>query len=315
MTAEKYSAIIKEEAKRLGFDYCGISKAAFLEDEAVHFEKWLNRGMHGQMHYMANNIDKRLDPRLLVEGSKSVISLMLNYYPEEKQNDNAPKISKYAYGKDYHFVIKDKLKELLSILNEKIGEIHGRAFVDSAPVLERAWAAKSGLGWIGKNGQLIGPRNGSFFFLSELIVDIELAYDGPIKDYCGSCTRCMDACPTEAIIGPKVIDGSKCISYFTIELKDAIPVEMKGQFDGWMFGCDVCQDVCPWNRFSHPLTENGLKAKPELLDMSEKEWTEITENVFTKVFNDSPLQRAGYKGIKRNLGFVKASQHSGKHPE
>jgi len=306
MTAELHSAIIKREAKRLGFDYCGISKAGFLEDEARRFEEWLHKGMHGQMKYMANYMDMRLDPRLLVEGSKSVISLMLNYYPEEKQNENAPKISKYAYGKDYHRVIKDKLYELLSIMNAEIGEIHGRAFVDSAPVLERAWAAKSGLGWIGKNAQLIRPQNGSFFFLAELIVDIELECDGPIKDYCGSCTRCMDACPTQAIVGPNVVDGSKCISYFTIELKEAIPKEMQGQFNDWMFGCDVCQDVCPWNRFSHPHNETELQPKPELLQMSEKEWTEITEEVFAKSFSDSPLQRTGYNGIKRNLNFIRS---------
>ncbi len=304
MKAEQYSAIIKEEAKRLGFDHCGISKAEFLEEEAPRFEKWLEQNMHGQMHYMANNIDKRLDPRLLVDGAKSVISLMQNYYPEKEQNENAPTISKYAYGKDYHFVIKDKLKELLAVLNIKIGEIHGRVFVDSAPVLERAWAAKSGLGWIGKNTQLIRPQNGSFFFLAELIVDIELAEDGPIKDYCGTCTRCMDACPTDAIVGPNIVDGSKCISYFTIELKEAIPADMKGKFDGRMFGCDVCQDVCPWNRFSQPHHEPGLNAKPELLNMSTKDWEEITEETFAKTFKDSPLERPGYKGIKRNLDFI-----------
>lgn len=306
MNAENYSAIIKREATRLGFDYCGISKADFLEDEARHFEDWLHKGMHGQMHYMDRNIDKRLDPRLLVEGARSVVSLMMNYYPEEKQNADAPKISKYAYGKDYHFVIRDKLKELLAILNEQIGEIHGRAFVDSAPVLERAWATKSGLGWIGKNAQLIRPHSGSFFFLAELIIDIELAYDGPIKDYCGTCTRCMDACPTNAIVAPNIVDGSKCISYFTIELKDAIPNEMKGKFDNWMFGCDTCQDVCPWNRFSRPHNERGLNANPLLLSMTNKEWEEITEETFAKTFSDSPLQRQGYNGIKRNRGFIKS---------
>lgn len=304
MKAENYSAIIKEEAKRLGFDHCGISKAEFLEDEAQRFEKWLQQDMHGQMHYMANNIDKRLDPRLLVEGAKSVISLMQNYYPEKEQNANAPKISKYAYGKDYHFVIKDKLKELLAVINTRIGEVHGRAFVDSAPVLERAWASKSGLGWIGKNSMLIRPQNGSFFFLAELIVDIELAYDGPIKDYCGTCTRCMDACPTQAIVEPNIVDGSKCISYFTIELKDSIPGEEKGKFENWMFGCDICQDVCPWNSFSNPHNEPGLNAKPELLNMNTKDWMDITEESFAKTFWDSPLQRSGYKGIKRNLDFI-----------
>lgn len=317
MNAENYSAIIKREAKRLGFDYCGISKAAFLEDEAKRFENWLHQGMQGNMSYMERNIDKRLDPRLLVEGAKSVVSLMMNYYPEEKQRTDVPQVSKYAYGKDYHFVIKDKLKELLAVLNEKIGEINGRAFVDSAPVLERAWAAKSGLGWIGKNSQLIRPQQGSFFFLAELIVDIELEPDGPIKDYCGTCTRCMDACPTQAIVAPNIVDGSKCISYFTIELKsnEAIPREMENKFDNWVFGCDTCQDVCPWNRFSHPHKNEGLNPKKELLNMSEKDWTGITEIAFSKTFYDSPLQRTGYEGIKRNLNFVRPSLHSGKLPE
>jgi epoxyqueuosine reductase len=304
MNTESYSAFIKQEAKRLGFEYCGFSKAEFLEEEAPRFDKWLHQNMQGQMDYMANYHDMRLDPRLLVPGAKSVISLMLNYFPEEKQNESAPKISKYAYGKDYHYVIKDKLKELLANIREHVGEINGRAFVDSAPVLERAWAAKSGLGWIGKNAQLIRPGSGSFFFLAELIIDIELEYDGPIKDYCGSCTRCIDACPTQAIVGPNVVDGSKCISYFTIELEEAIPIEMKGKMDDWMFGCDVCQDVCPWNRFSHPHTEQKLKANPALLEMSKKDWEEITEEVFKKTFAGSPLKRAGYEGIKRNLAFV-----------
>jgi len=301
---EFHSNIIKRESKRLGFDFCGISKAAFLEDEAAHFEKWLQQGMNGKMGYMENHFDKRLDPRLLVDGAKSVISLMMNYYPDEKQNSDAPKISKYAYGKDYHFVIKDKLKELLQVMNEQIGEISGRAFVDSAPVLERAWAAKSGIGWIGKNAQLLRPQKGSFFFLAELIVDIELDADAPIKDYCGTCTRCMDACPTQAILGPKIVDGSKCISYFTIELKEAMPVEMKDKLDGWMFGCDVCQDVCPWNSFSHPHAIDEMQPKPAIMNMTRKDWEEITEEVFKNTFHDSPLQRAGYKGIKRNLGYL-----------
>jgi epoxyqueuosine reductase len=304
MPAANYSAIIKRESLRLGFDFCGISKATFLEDEAPHLEKWLEEGMNGKMQYMENYFDKRLDPRLLVDGARSVISLMMNYFPGEKQNSDAPKISKYAYGKDYHFVIKDKLKELLQVLNEQIGEINGRAFVDSAPVLERAWAAKSGLGWIGKNAQLIQPKKGSFFFLAELIVDIELDADTPIKDYCGTCTRCIDACPTKAIIGPKIVDGSKCISYFTIELKEAMPVEMQDKLDGWMFGCDVCQDVCPWNRFSLPHTIEEMQPKAAILNMNKKEWEEITEEVFRKTFTDSPLQRAGYKGINRNLGYL-----------
>jgi len=304
MPSENYSAIVKSESKRLGFDFCGISKAEFLEEEAPHLEKWLHQGMNGKMQYMENYFDMRLDPRKLVPGAKSVISLMFNYYPEEKQNSDAPKISKYAYGKDYHFVIKDKLHELLQAMNDQIGEIHGRAFVDSAPVLERAWAAKSGLGWIGKNAQLLRPQHGSFFFIAELIVDIDLEADAPIKDYCGSCTRCMDACPTQAIIGPKIVDGSKCISYFTIELKEAIPVEMQDKLDGWMFGCDICQDVCPWNRFSHPHSTEEMKPNLEILNMTKKDWEEVTEDVFRKFFKDSPLQRAGYNGIKRNLDYL-----------
>jgi epoxyqueuosine reductase len=310
MTAEKNSAIIKREAQRLGFDYCGISKAEFLEDEAKRFENWLHSNMQGKMSYMERYMDMRLDPRLLVPGAKSVVSLLFNYYPEEKQNENAPQISKYAYGTDYHLVIKDKLKELLAVLNEEIGEIHGRAFVDSAPVLERAWAAKSGLGWIGKNAQLIRPQQGSFFFLAELIIDIELEPDGPIKDYCGTCTRCMDACPTQAIVAPNIVDGSKCISYFTIELKEAIPTEMENKFDDWMFGCDTCQDVCPWNRFSSPHKNEGIKAKPELMNMNEKEWTEITEEIFAKSFYNSPLKRTGFEGIKRNLNFIRSLPRS-----
>jgi len=304
MNKESYSAFIKQEAKRLGFEYCGFSKAEFLEEEAPRFEKWLHQNMHGQMGYMANYGDMRLDPRILVPGAKSVVSLMLNYFPEEVQNESAPQISKYAYGRDYHYVIKDTLKEMLASIREHVGEVSGRAFVDSAPVLERAWATKSGLGWIGKNSQLIRPGKGSFFFLAELIIDLELIYDGPIKDYCGSCTRCIDACPTQAIVGPNVVDGSKCISYFTIELEEAIPTEMKGKMDNWMFGCDVCQDVCPWNRFSHPHTEEKMKANPALLEMKQEDWEEITEEVFKKTFSGSPLQRAGYEGIKRNLDFV-----------
>lgn len=306
MNTESYSAFIKQEAKRLGFEHCGISKAEFLEEEAPRFEKWLHQNMYGQMSYMANYMDMRLDPRILVPGAKSVVSLMMNYYPEEKQTEDAPKISKYAYGRDYHIVIRKKLKELLASIREHIGEVNGRVFVDSAPVLERTWAQKSGLGWIGKNAQLIRPGKGSFFFLAELIIDLELEHDGPIKDYCGSCTRCMDACPTNAIVAPKVVDGSKCISYFTIELEEAIPQEMKGKMDNWVFGCDVCQDVCPWNRFAKPHTEEKLKANPALLEMKESDWEEITEEVFSKTFSGSPLQRTGYKGMKRNLDFLKS---------
>ncbi|MBK9799358.1 MAG: tRNA epoxyqueuosine(34) reductase QueG [Bacteroidetes bacterium] len=298
--------LIKTEAKRLGFDYCGISKAGFLEEEAPRLESWLKENRHGKMHYMENYFDKRLDPRLLVDDAKSVISLLLNYYPsDEQQDETAPKISKYAYGNDYHEVIKSKLKALHEFIFEKIGEVGGRAFVDSAPVMDKAWAKKSGLGWIGKNANLINPKNGSFFFIAELIVDLELEYDGAIKDYCGTCTRCIDACPTEAITEPHKVDGSKCISYFTIELKDAIPQTMKGKFQNWAFGCDVCQDVCPWNRFSTPHNEPLLAPNRALLDMRKNEWEEITLDVFQKVFKNSAVKRTKYEGLIRNLKFLK----------
>ncbi len=302
----KNTQLIKTEAKRLGFDYCGISKADFLEEEAPRLENWLTNNSHGQMKYMENHFDKRLDPRLLVEGAKSVISVLLNYFPEQSQADStAPKISKYAYGNDYHFVIKEKLKSLQEFISTAIGEVNGRAFVDSAPVLDRAWAKKSGLGWIGKNANLINKNQGSFFFIAELIVDLELEYDGEIKDYCGSCTRCIDACPTQAIAEPQVVDGSKCISYFTIELKENIPNEVKGKFQNWVFGCDVCQDVCPWNRFSKPHAEPLFAPNAGLLEMSKKEWEEITEDVFGKVFKNSAVKRTKFSGLKRNLNFLK----------
>lgn len=297
--------MIKEEAKRLGFFYCGISKSDFLEEEAPRLENWLKSNMHGKMHYMANHFDKRLDTRLLIPDSKSVISLLFNYYNDEKQPENAPKISKYAWGEDYHIVIKDKLKELYQFIVSHVGEVSGRAFVDSAPVLDKAWAKKSGLGWIGKNSNLINKQQGSFFFIAELILDLELDYDGPIKDYCGSCTKCIDACPTEAIIAPYKVDGSKCISYFTIELRDQIPQEYKDKFSDWAFGCDVCQDVCPWNRFSKPHQNERLKAKKEILSWEWKEWNEISGEIFSKTFKDSPLSRAKYEGIKRNLDFLR----------
>ncbi|MEJ4089624.1 tRNA epoxyqueuosine(34) reductase QueG [Galbibacter orientalis] len=303
---EKHTALIKTEAKRLGFLSCGISKADFLEEEAPRLEKWLKNNMHGEMQYMENHFDKRLDPRLLVEGSKSVISLLLNYFPSQTQQDpEAPKISKYAYGTDYHFVIKDKLKQLLTFIEMEIGEVGGRAFVDSAPVLDKAWAAKSGLGWVGKNSNLLSKQVGSFFFIAELIVDLELDYDAPVTDHCGSCTACIDACPTEAITEPYVVDGSKCISYFTIELKDQIPTEFSGKFDDWMFGCDVCQDVCPWNRFSKPHNEPLFNPNPELLSMSKKDWEEITQEVFSEIFKKSPVKRTKFAGLKRNIEFLK----------
>jgi len=299
------TAIIKAEAKRLGFDFCGISKSEFLEKEAPRLEKWLKENKNAEMKYMENYFDKRLDPRLLVEGSKSVISLLYNYYPEQSQNNNAPKISKYAYGKDYHEVIKDKLHEFLFSLKEKIGNINGRAFVDSAPVMDKAWAAKSGLGWIGKNSNLINKEQGSFFFIAELIVDIKLKYDGPIKDYCGTCTKCIDACPTEAIVEPFVVDGSKCISYLTIELKNEIPQQFENKMAGWAFGCDICQDVCPWNSFSKPHSES-LFNNNNLLNFSEAEWNDMTEETFNIVFKNSAVKRTKYKGLKRNLKFIKS---------
>ena len=284
---------------------CGISKAGFLEKEAPRLEKWLKNNSHGQMSYMENHFDKRLDPTLLVDGAKSVVSLLLNYYPSELQREDSYKISKYAYGQDYHFVIKEKLNELLFSIQEHIGAVSGRAFVDSAPVLDKAWAAKSGLGWIGKNSNLITQKVGSFYFVAELIIDLELEYDFATTDHCGSCTACLDACPTQAIIAPYQVDGSKCISYYTIELKDNLPDEMKGKLDDWAFGCDVCQDVCPWNRFSKAHNEPLFQANPELLSYSKKDWEEITAETFQKVFKDSSLKRTKLEGLKRNIQFLK----------
>ena len=284
---------------------CGISKAGFLEQEAPRLEAWLNQNRHGQMQYMENHFDKRLDPTKLVEGSKSVISLLLNYYPQQLQRDDSYKISKYAYGTDYHFVIKDKLKELLHCIQEQVGDVHGRAFVDSAPVLDKAWAAKSGLGWIGKHSNLLSKQTGSFYFIAELIVDLDLDYDTPVTDHCGSCTACIDACPTQAIVEPYNVDGSKCISYFTIELKNEIPSSVSGQFDDWMFGCDVCQDVCPWNRFSKAHKEPLFDPHPDVLSNSKKDWEEITKEVFSEIFKKSPLKRTKFEGLRRNIEFLK----------
>lgn len=298
--------LIKEESKRLGFSFCGISKADFLEEEAPLLERWLQQGMHGKMQYMENYFDLRLDPRKLVPGAKSVISLLYNYYPEEKQDvESNYKISKYAYGRDYHKVLKYKLKQLYLFIKENIGEIEGRAFVDSAPVLDKAWAKRSGLGWIGKNSILINKQQGSFFFIAELILDLELEYDSPINDYCGSCTRCIDACPTDAIVSPQIVDGSKCISYLTIELKEQIPKEYHGAMQGWIFGCDICQDVCPWNRFSTKHTESDFEIKEGIREMKKSDWEEITEEVFNKYFMGSPLKRAGFEGLKRNIAANK----------
>lgn len=304
---KRHTELIKAEAARLGFMSVGVSKAEFLEKEAPRLERWLKEERHGKMGYMENHFDKRLDPTKLVEGSKSVISLLLNYYPEQKQRPDTYKISKYAYGTDYHFVIKDKLKELLHYIREEIGEVDGRAFTDSAPVLDKAWAARSGLGWIGKNSNLLSKQVGSFFFIAELIIDLELEYDTPVTDHCGSCTACIDACPTDAIVEPYRVDGSKCISYFTIELKEELPTEMKGKFEDWSFGCDICQDVCPWNRFSKPHNEPLFNPHPDLLDMSKSDWEEITEETFRKVFKKSAVKRTKYTGLTRNIKFLSES--------
>ena len=300
-----HTQLIKSKAKELGFEYCGISKAEFLEEEAPRLEEWLKQARHGSMLWMENHFDKRLDPRKLVDGAKSVISLLLNYFPEAEVKSQPYKISKYAYGKDYHFVIKDKLKELLSDLQKEAGDINGRIFVDSAPVMDKAWAKKSGLGWVGKNTNLINTESGSFFFIAELIVDLELEYDGPIKDYCGTCTRCIDACPTDALATPYTIDASRCISYLTIELKDNIPAQFHGKMDDWIFGCDVCQDVCPWNRFSKPHKETSFTPNQEFMQLNKQGWEEMTKEIFTKVFQNSAVKRTKYEGLKRNIDFIK----------
>lgn len=303
---EKHTRLVKDKAKDLGFFYCGVSKADFLEEEAKHLESYLKNNFNGKMTYMENHFDKRLDPRLLVDDAKVVVSLLMNYYPDEIQKDeDAPKISKYAYGQDYHFIIKDKLKSLFSYIQEEIGEVGGRIFVDSAPVLDKSWAQKSGLGWMGKNTNIINPKEGSFFFIAELILDLDLTPDGPIKDYCGTCTKCIDACPTDAIVQPYVVDGSKCISYLTIELKDELlPKEFSGKMDNWMFGCDICQDVCPWNRFSKPTKESSFSPHENMLHMSKADWSDLTEEVFQEIFRKSAVKRTKYAGLKRNIGFI-----------
>lgn len=305
-TKEKYTRLIKEEAARLGFLSCGISKAEFLEEEAPRLEEYLQNNRNGKMQYLENHFDKRLDPTKLVEGAKSVVSLIYNYYPQEKQREDTYKISKYAYGRDYHFVLKDKMKQLLDFIQEEIGEVNGRAFVDSAPVMDKAWAAKSGLGWVGKHSLLLRKQEGSFHFVAELIIDLDLDYDTPVTDHCGSCTACIDACPTQAIVEPYKVDGSKCISYFTIELKDEIPLSEQGKFEDWMFGCDICQDVCPWNRFSKPHNEPLFNPSPDLLQLDKGDWEEITQDIFSELFRKSAVKRTKFTGLKRNIKFLKS---------
>lgn len=301
--------LIKNKAKDLGFFYCGISKAEFLEEEAPRLEEWLKSQYNGKMGYMENHFDKRLDPRILVDGAKSVVTLLLNYFPREMQPMNdTPKISKYAYGEDYHFVIKDKLKDFLAFIQDEIGEVSGRIFVDSAPVMDKAWAKRSGAGWVGKNTNIIHPKTGSFFFIAEMILDLDLEPDGPIKDYCGTCSRCIEACPTEAIVSPYVVDGSKCISYLTIELKEAIlPDNFKGKMDNWMFGCDVCQDVCPWNRFSKPHNESRFLPNPDLFKLTSSDWQDISNEMFSNLFKNSAVKRTKLEGLKRNIAFLKTN--------
>lgn len=304
--AFKHTQLIKRKAFELGFEDVGIAQAEFLDNEAKKLEQWLNQNHHGEMAYMANHFDLRTDPRKLVPGAKSVISLSYNYYTDKKQIDpNAPKISRYAYGRDYHKVVRKKLKALLQFIHEEIGEVAGRAFVDSAPVMERVWAQKSGLGWIGKNTLMLTKGKGSYFFLAELILDLPLEYDGPVKDYCGSCTKCIDACPTDAIYAPYQMDGSKCISYLTIELKDKIPASFKNQMKGWMYGCDICQEVCPINARAKHHQEPQFNPKDELLKKDRQEWEEITEEVFDKLFEGSAVKRTKYCGLKRNISFLK----------
>jgi epoxyqueuosine reductase len=302
-----YTLEIRKEAEKLGFMACGFAKARFLEEEAPNLDTWLHKNYNGEMAWMANHFDKRLDPTKLVPGAKTVISLLFNYFPSAQPvSEESPKLAKYAYGQDYHFVLKSKLKDLLAFIREEIGEVDGRVFVDSAPVMERVWAQEAGLGWRGKNTLLLNKKEGSFFFLAEIILDLELEYDSPTKtDHCGTCTRCIDACPTEAIVAPNLLDASKCISYLTIELKDAIPREFEGKMENWAFGCDICQDICPWNRFSKPHTEATLDPHEDFLDMSSGDWTELTQETFGKLFKKSAVKRTKYSGLKRNLKFLK----------
>jgi len=305
MDRSRATAIVKQLAKEQGFMACGISKADFLEEEATGLEQWLKHGYHGDMKWMENHFDERLDPRKLMPGAKSVISVLLNYFPEETQETGTPKISKYAYGRDYHKVIRGKLKRMLQGIHEEIGEVHGRGFVDSAPVMDRAWARRSGLGWIGKHSLLLSKKSGSFYFIGELIVDLELDPDGPSTDHCGSCTACMDACPTQAIVAPTVVDSNKCISYLTIEYKKALPIEFQDKMDQWVYGCDVCQDVCPWNRFAKPTDEPDFTLRESVAKHTWEEWEEITHELWDEIMQGSAIRRTGYEGFKRNLSFAK----------
>ena len=302
---QKYSALIKAKAQKFGFQNCGISKAGFLEEDARPLENWLQNHYHGQMQYMENYFDKRLDPTLLVEGSKSVISLSYNYFPEENiSGSDTYKISKYAYGQDYHEIIKEILEEMVAELKEEIGDFHCRVFTDSAPVLERSWARKSGIGWVGKNANLITKQSGSFYFLAEIICDLELSEDEPTTDHCGTCRKCIDACPTDAIVSEKIIDGSKCISYATIELKNEIPESFSNKMEDWMFGCDICQDVCPWNRFSVPHNQEKFKPNHHLKSYTKQDWQELSQEIFSEIFRKSPVKRTKFAGLKRNIDFL-----------
>ncbi len=305
MDVNEHTSLIKQKALDLGFDFCGFAKAEKLSRDEAFLKKWLDKGLHAAMEYMENHFDKRIDPTLLVPGAKSVISVLLNYFPETQLNENVPQVAKYAYGEDYHFVIREKLNQLLTFINKEITPCNGRGFTDSAPVLDRAWAAKAGLGWIGKNTNLIVPQKGSFFFIGELIIDLELVYNSPIKDMCGSCTKCIQACPTNALIVPYLLDSNRCISFQTIENKTDIPQKLKGKFKNWIFGCDICQDVCPWNKFSEPTEEESFTPSKSLLELSTDDWHSMDEETFKKIFRKSPLKRTKYSGIKRNLEFIK----------
>lgn len=302
---EKYAALIKAKAKEFGFQSCGISRAGFLEEDAPVLEEWLKNARHGEMSYMENHFDKRLDPRKLVDGARTVISLSYNYYPEQDLTPFSDlKISKYAYGEDYHEVIKELLRDLVSALKVEIGDFDCRVFTDSAPILERSWARKSGIGWVGKNANLLTKQHGSFYFLAEIICDLDLATDHATTDHCGSCRRCIEACPTQAIVAERIVDGSKCISYATIELKNELPEHFKNKMEDWMFGCDICQDVCPWNRFAKPHQQERFKPKAFIASFGREDWQALTQEVFSEIFRKSPVKRTKFAGLKRNIAFL-----------